>query len=64
LHSIPLTVSGFNLFVSRKSIAHVLVSLVFLIDQVISGCDMVMSVCFHTSYGVLLLKIIIFDKLL
>jgi len=64
LHSISFVFNGFNFFMSWKCFPHVLVPLILFAYQMISCSDMIVSVCFHTPYGVFLFKIKIIYKLL
>ena len=52
------------LVASRESLAHVGVALVFLVDQVVSRSDMVVTVCFQASDRVLLFKLkVVYESL-
>jgi hypothetical protein len=45
-----------------ESFAHVLVALIFLIYQVVCGCDVVVTVGFHASNCILLLKVEVLNE--
>lgn len=64
LHAISLAVHGL-LFVGlgAESLSHVSIPMVLLVDQVVGCRDVIVSISFHASDRVLLLKVVVFDQL-
>lgn len=61
LHAISLGLVLF-LIVSWESLTHVPVTMIFFVDQVIGGGDVVVTVGFHTPDGIFLFKLVVFNQ--
>ena len=59
-HAVTLLIVRFSM--RGKSIPHVLVALIFFIDQVVGSSDVVVTISFHAFNGVLLLKVEVLDQ--
>jgi hypothetical protein len=49
--------------VGGEGVSHVLVAMIFLVDEMVGGRDMVVTVGLHTTNCIFFLKLKIFDKL-